>query len=366
MAGLRVTRAAAAAQHPAAPPTSPGETVNQFTGSAGQLMQAGSVGTVVFNSTPEPAEHLAAPSWVRYLWEVGAPHAARFELRHLTHPQSNHISTYLLTRASTADTAAALTATLRQALPAPLLGHPVDNDDELRWTLSPFHPNTADVVEIGKTITASRTTRGDSPNPWLAAVTPWRAAPAETWTRLWSTLASSPTPILLSVGLLPFRVGEGLRANLAARAIELDYLARTGPSPTGGVFGKPRPPDQFAVAATEVLTDAVHRYTDRVFQTRVTLAGATPLPAWLTHQAAEAVSPGANTPGLHSRPATVVHPSPTDRPTAWHNATTLDFRQLTPTETLPPEAIGPVERRLLAITDLDEAAAALRAPRDLG
>ncbi|MFI9387182.1 hypothetical protein [Kutzneria sp. NPDC052558] len=361
-AALRIRPAEPSSDAPeTAPPSGGGGQVsNTASGYADTLVQAGSIGALTINDRPE---HAPDPTpWLRAVWSLGFPRQARVELRFLRCPGSQGIRAYLLVRAPEPAAAADMISQLRQYLPGNLLGVPVTDLASLHGVLAPFQPDPSGIAEIGKCVTAQRTTRADATTPWLAVVTPWRRHDGTSWSRVWAELAAQPASALVSVGLLPFRVGDNLKLNLQARAAEMAYLAQPGPSPTGAVFGAGRAPDQFALAAAPVLAEAVSRYVDEAFQIRVSIAAARPLPPHFVHQLAQAVSPGHPTAGLSGRPATVLRPSGPESLTAWRNITDLRFDPLPSSRALPLGALSPLDQTLTAIATPDEAAAACQLP----
>jgi hypothetical protein len=302
--------------------------------------------------------------WLRALWQRAEAARAVVELRYLHDPASACLDAFLLVRTERADRHAALDAAWRlrddlmSGLPARVLAEPVGSDAELSGICTPFSPDPGGLVEIRKPLRVDRTTRADLGNPWLAAVLPWQ------WDNrsrvpLWRDLAGLPFRLLLSVGLIPYRIGPALRRLMADRATMMATLASPGPSLTHTVYGRPQPADQFAAQVYPVLTDAIGRYTDIAFQVRVSLAADRPLPAHLAERVADAISPRG--PGVG---AVAVRPDPREGEIAWRNVTALNFDPL-PTAHLqgcPPDAIGELERTLGAIADIDEAAAAFRLP----
>ncbi len=364
VASVAALRIRPAAQPPAGTVTAPppdidGQVANVLSGSATNVVQAGSIGTVTLEARSEEAPPDPTP-WLRAVWNLAAWRQARVELRFLRPVGSQGVQAYLLVRAPGPDAAVDVTVQLCQHLPAYLRGVPVTDQALLHGVLAPFRPDPAGVAEIGKCVTARRTSRGDATTPWLTAVTPWRRH-GSAWPRIWADL---PAATLVSVGLLPFRVGDNLKLNLQARAAEFGYLAQPGPSPTSTVFGAGRAPDQFALAAAPVLADAVGRYTDEVFQIRVSVASAHPLSDHFAHRLAQAISPGRPDTGLAGRPATVLRPLGPESLVAWRNITELGFDPLPScrAQGLPPEALGPLDQALTAIASFDEAAAACHLP----
>jgi hypothetical protein len=288
------------------------------------------------------------------------------ELRYLTRPGDAHLDGYLVVRAAAEDEdeAARRAATLRDrvvVLPGHAAASPVTDEAEVIRVLDPFPVHHNGIAEVCKRVTVQRTTRDDALRPWLTAVTPLYNQ-RRPWDDLWSELAALPYHAMLSVGLAPVEVGRGLRTHLAARTAELARLATHGPSPTAG-WRVPRPPDEFAAAAADLMSDAVRRYTDRAFRLRVTIAAERPVPGVLGELVADTISARTTHHGFAGAPPVVVRPDPADVPTAWHDITALDVapssRHL---QSHPPEAIGDLERALSALVDLDEAAAAFRLP----
>lgn len=362
-AASRMTGATAAGEHPQAPdlpvPVGGSSTHNTFDGTARTVIQAGSVGQLHVH------QHGDAPDdrpWLRALWTRAEPDRAVVELRYLHDPGSSRLDAFLIVRCERPDRNAAADAAdrLRSDL-STTRAEPVTSDRTLSGILSPFQPHSDGLVEIRKPLRAARTTRGDSGNPWLAAVIPWRRGNGER-DPLWRDLAALPFRSMLSVGLTPYRIGPGIRKLLADRAAMLARLASPGPSLTYSVYGGSQPADQFAVHAHPLLMDAVGRYADIAFQIRVSVAAAGPLPEQFAELVAAAISPPGT--GFAGAPAAVVRPGPQERDTAWRNVTALNFDPL-PAAHLQghaPEAIGELERTLGALADIDEAAAAFRLP----
>ncbi|WP_157440238.1 hypothetical protein [Actinokineospora inagensis] len=333
---------------------------NEHSGSAATVMQVGQLhGGIHFHE----GEALAPDDsvWLRSAWETLGDSA--MEIRYLT-TGSSTLDAYLVvrTQASSRDAAEARVTSLRSRLAVPPhcgAAVPVADKTETHAVLDPFP--AASIVEIRKRITVQRATRHDAVSPWLSAVIPF-AYRRQPWDALWSALAAVPFRAMLSIGLAPYRIGPGLRSHLAARAAEFTRLAQRGPSPTG-VWSNPRPPDEFAVAAAPLVADAVRRYVDRAFLTRVTLAADHPVPALLAELAAVTISPPTPNSGFVGAGPVVTPLSPPEHPTAWNNVTALNFTPLPAhLQGHPPETIGDLERTLSTITDLDESAAAFRLP----
>ncbi|RLK58953.1 hypothetical protein CLV68_3434 [Actinokineospora cianjurensis] len=335
-------------------------THNEHSGSASTVVQVGNVagGVHLYSGEALAPDHSA---WLRSAWAYLA--GAVMEMRYVA--RAGRVEGFLVVRAEGADRDEVEQQVVRLrvclgTMPGQVISVPVRDEARTREVLAPFEPRGG-VVEVRKRLTAHRTSRDDASSPWLAAVTPftYRRQP---WEPLWSAMAGLPFRTMLSVGLAPFTIGPGLRSHLAARATEFSRLAQVGPPPTG-VWSAYRPPDEFAAAALPLVADAVRRYTDQAFLTRVSLAGEQPVPSVLAELAANTVSPPERNAGFVGASPKVETLDHADTATAWHNLTTLNFAPLsTYAQEHPPGAIGEVERVLVSITDIDEAAAVFRLP----
>ncbi|WP_285608684.1 hypothetical protein [Actinokineospora globicatena] len=340
------------------PPLGDPRTRNEHSGPAGLVVQVGQL-TGGLHVNDRPASAPDDSGWLRSAWSHLA--GSVMEMRYLAGPGC--VEGFLLVRSegTSGEEAEKRVVDLRAALQV-MPGHahavPVTDEAETRRVLAPVRPQGG-VVEVRKRVTTHRTGRVDADSPWLAAVTPLRYRRVE-WAPLWAAMADLPFRTMLSVAVSPFAVGPGLRSHLAARVAEFGRLARQGPPPTG-VWSAPRSPDGFAVAALPLVTDAVRRYTDRVFLTRVSLAGEEPVPGVLAELAAETMSPREANRGFLGASPTVETLDHADSATACHNLSTLNFAP-TSAPGVPSEAIGEVERVLSSITDIDEAAAVFRLP----
>ncbi|SER27273.1 hypothetical protein [Actinokineospora terrae] len=263
-------------------------THNEHAGSAGTVVQVGHVagGVHLYAGEALAPDH---SEWLRSAWAYAT--GAVMEMRYIT--RAGRVEGFLLVRAEGAEREEVEQQVIRLrsclgAMPGHSTAVPVRDKAETCEVLAPFEPRGG-VVEIRKRLTAHRTSRDDASSPWLAAVTPF-AYRRQPWEPLWSAMAGLPFRAMLSVGLAPFTIGPGLRSHLAARATEFGRLAQVGPPPTG-VWSAYRPPDEFAVAALPLVADAVRRYTDQAFLTRVSLAGEQPVPTVLAELAANTISP---------------------------------------------------------------------------
>jgi hypothetical protein len=350
----------------------PATTHNEHFGQATVVVQAGDLrGGVHLHGDTQPAPAPDDTAWLRSCWEAAAATGATIEMRYLTRPSDTSLDGFLVVRAEGADRddATSRVASLRQqvcVLPGHVAATPVTDEDETHRVLEPFRAHGEGIVEVRKRLTVHRTTRDDARTPWLAAVTPLFYQ-RQSWDPLWSAMAALPFHAMLSVGLVAYPVGAGLRAHLAARTAELARLARHGPPLTAG-WSVPRHPDEFAVAAHALMSEAVRRYTDKAFLVRVSVAADRPVPGFLAELVTNTISAPSPNHGFAGAPPVVIRPEPADQPVAWDNITALNFAPLSAySQGHPAEAVGDLEQVLSAIVDLDEASSAFRLPyRGLG
>ncbi|HJP77318.1 MAG TPA: hypothetical protein VJ914_23825 [Pseudonocardiaceae bacterium] len=352
------------------PPAPPAQASGQYISGTvhGPAVQARDIhGDIIYHLGKD---HAAAPDllpWLGALWQTGADTGAAVELRLLNHADRT-LTAYFLCRATAPDQTAAIAfaAHLRDALAPALPGltpTAIETQPRLSAVLEPFVPHQHGIVEIRKRLTVSRCLRNDTLLKFLAVVTPL-AGGGTSWPDVWANLAAFPAPALLSVRLEPFRVGPGLRANLAAWAREFARLAVPGPPPNP-TWPKPRAADPFAASTKKLYESAVDRYTERVFRIRMSLAASVPMSDDAAQLLANTISAPQAGVGFTGDAPVIVRPrTPEHAMTAWRNITALNADPIGPMapECLPEESIGDVARALVTTADIHEAAAVFRPP----
>lgn len=324
-------------------------------------------GNVVINLGEQRAAGPDLLPWLGALWQACADTGAAVELR-LLNNADHTLTAYLLWRAAAQEQSAALAAVtrLRDSLSAALpqvTATPVLATSRLGAVLEPFVPHQSGIVEIRKRVTVARSTRTDTPIPWLAAVTPL-AGGGTSWQPVWAKLAAFAAPALLTVRLEPFRIGPGLRAHLAEWASEFARLAVPGPPPNP-TWPKPRPADPFAATARAEFASAVDRYIERAFRIRISLAASVAMTDDLAQLLANTISPPRPDTGFLGDAPTIIWPgSPEHAMTAWRNITALNadpIGRVAPAG-FPEDSVGDVARALTTIADIHEAASVFRPP----
>lgn len=367
-AHLAPVRPPAAAPAPASPAPPSSFRGQHFGGTATNVVQSRDIhGNIVFNLGDRQDAPPELVSWLGAYWHSCVDIGATVELRLLNHADRT-LSAYLLCRVSAQEQTAAIAtaARLRDTLPAglpQLTATPVLARSRLSGVLEPFVPHQQGIAEIRKRLTVARSTRTDTPMPWLAVVTPL-AGGAGSWQGIWANLAAFPAPVLLSVRLEPFRIGPGLRAHLAEWAGEFARLAVPGPPPNP-TWPMPRPADPFAVTTKHLFASAVDRYTERAFRIRVSLAASVAMSDDAAQLLANTISPPQPGAGFVGDAPVIIRPrTPQHAMTAWRNITALNADPIGPVapEGLPEESIGDVARALVTTADIHEAASVFRPP----
>jgi hypothetical protein len=339
---------------PAGPPvqapveSTPGGWTNEFSGTAHTVVQFRDAKDIHIHQADRPPPD--DRPWFLALGRIAL--SAHVELRYLHEPGLPRPSVFLAVRASAPDRSAVIEVTrgLRTGLadlPPRCHARPVESDAELRTVLDPFTP--ASLVEVRKRLSVARPIRTDTRLGWLSTVRPFgRSDPA--WAQFLTGFGALPHRAMLSVGLAPFRIGDGLRTNLAYRVRELTRLARPGPPPTG-TWSVGRDPDPAAAEAVPVYADAERRYAELAFRTRVSLAAEAAIPDTLTESLLGAVAP-----------AVALRPGGDEAATAWRNVTGLAFDPLPVAyaQGAPPQ--DDLVGTLGSIVDVGEAAALFRFP----
>lgn len=326
---------------------------------------------------PEPERYAKAvaaeTAWLAGQWDTaGAP---RFELRYRSDPQTRRLDAALLGRVWTRTPEEAREAGLalrsRLAdLPRHVHAQPLTEDEAVGARLDPFAPHPDGLLEIRKRLRSALPNRPDAGVRYYLAVQPFSAA-APPWEPLWQSMIGQPSPVMLSVVLEPYAVGQPLEVLLNELATQYGRLGTPGQMPEGlWSPGVPLAPDAFAVDAARLFADAARRYSARAFRIRVTLASPAPLPDSLAELLATTISPPERTGDAAALTATfrgaahvVVRPAPHELAAAKADLARLDLSRWDAQYVVDLPELPPPGLRLLAeLVDPREASAALRLP----
>jgi len=299
-------------------------------------------------------------AWLAAQWDAQSA-GSRFEVRYATGPGAAKVHAAFLVRSFAATPEEArgrAEERLRRAagpdgvLPAHVRARPIDSEPELRgWLGRPGQ--VGGFVEIRKHLSAGRITRGGATLGYAVCHGFFDSGAA--WDAWWRSFAALEFPAVLSVSLDPYDADSpAFRSLLQRRAAELEELARPGtPSPMNPYRV---PPDQAASTALPGYRRALARYAGRCFSVRMAVASAQPLPSPMVESLARTVS---SVPGA-ARPVQVA--------TAEFDQAVGEFRALG-APWLPrtyqlglPAELDPLDRVLLSLADVTEAASVLTLP----
>jgi hypothetical protein len=187
---------------------------------------------------------------------------------------------------------------------------------------------------------------------------------------VYSALAASRVPVVLSVAVLPMPVPHQFTQTLLTLATYYGRLAREGEQETGPYRGRTRlAPDAFAVDAEKTFHDFSRRLSKKAFALRIQVSAARQLPPGIVEAVADAVSPAERVGGLpeHQRAAAceVRRPaSVAERRLAEYNLNVINLGMLTGRQEIwgrqdPPD---PQLAMLGVLGDARDASCAFRFP----
>jgi hypothetical protein len=200
---------------------------------------------------------------------------------------------------------------VRAAVPRYVAATPVEDADAVAQLLSPLRGTPVDSAVITRRELIARPSRPDAGVSYYYSAVPFSQADSD-WSAVYTALAASPVPAVLSVALLPVPVPAQFSRTLQTLAGFYGRLAREGDVLSGPFRGGPagshrggRPgapflagsprlaPDPFAVEAEKAFRDYDSRLAGQAFALRIQVSAARRLPPGLVEAIAAAVSPGA-------------------------------------------------------------------------
>jgi Helicase HerA, central domain len=267
---------------------------------------------------------------------------AAYDLRVLVRPDSaTPLSVVLLGRvwgstdqSSLNDRSGELARHVQALLPRHVNGEIMDDQGRINRALSPFSFETPiDSATITKREEIALPTRPDAKVAYYFSVVPFTWVEND-WTNVYSALAASPVPLVLSVGVIPLELPAAFSQRLQAIATHYGRLASEDQREGGLFYGTQRiPPDAFARDAERTFSDYARRYRGRAYALRVQVAAEERLPPGALEAVAAAISPPESEPGsqlererAHSAYEIRRVASDYDRQLAEWNLRTVDFR----------------------------------------
>jgi hypothetical protein len=187
--------------------------------------------------------------------------------------------------------AESLRARVRAAVPRHLTASPVEDADAVARLLSPFAGASADSAVIARHELIAAPSRPDAGVSYYYSAVPFNLSGSD-WSAVYSALAASQVPVVLSVAVLPMPVPPQFAQTLLTLANYYGRLAREGEQETGPYRGRARlAPDAFAVDAEKTFHDFSRRLSKKAFGLRIQVSAARQLPPGIVEAVADAVSP---------------------------------------------------------------------------
>jgi hypothetical protein len=222
---------------------------------------------------------------------------------------------------------------LRASLPRHVTGTPVAAEAAVQELLQPFPDGTAESAVITRHELIGRPQRPDAGVAYYFSTVPFNWADND-WSAVYSALAASPEPLVVSAAVLPVRVPDPLSHQLSALTTLYMRLAREDQQEAGLYYGRQKlTPDAFAVDAEQTFRDFARRLNQKAFALRIQVTAPGRLPPGIVEAVAAAISPSDPDQGSHlereraasayevRRPA-----NPSQHRAAELNLSTLDFR----------------------------------------
>jgi hypothetical protein len=187
--------------------------------------------------------------------------------------------------------AESLRAQVRAAVPRHVTASPVEDADAVARLLSPFAGASADSAVVTRHEMIAAPARPDAGVSYYYSAVPFNLS-GNDWSAVYSALAASRVPVVLSVAVLPMPVPPQFAQTLLTLANYYGRLAREGEQETGTYRGRTRlAPDAFAVEAEKTFHDFSRRLSKKAFALRIQVSAARQLPPGIVEAVADAVSP---------------------------------------------------------------------------
>ncbi|HET9079710.1 MAG TPA: DUF87 domain-containing protein [Trebonia sp.] len=266
--------------------------------------------------------------------------------------------------------AESLRTQVHAAMPRHVTAAAVENAGEVARLLSPFGGTPADSAVITRHELISLPSRPDAGVSYYYSAVPFNWSDND-WSAVYSALAQSPVPVVLSVAALPMKVPPQFAQTLLTLATFYGRLARDGETPGALYLGRQRlAPDAFAVDAEETFHDYSRRLSQKAFALRIQVSAAKRLPPGIVEAIAGAISPAERAGSFpeHQRAASaydVRHPAGVaERRLAEYNLNVINFGMLAGRAEIwgRPDPPDPQLAMLSVLGDARDAACAFRFP----
>jgi hypothetical protein len=220
------------------------------------------------------------------------------------------------------------------AIPRHVTATLVEDGDAVARLLTPFRGVAVDSAVITRHELIGLPSRPDARVSYYYSAVPFNWSDND-WSAVYSALAASPVPVILSVAVLPMIVPPQFAQTLLTLATFYGRLAREGEQEAGLYHGRARfAPDAFAVDAEKTFHDFSRRLSQKAFALRIQVSAAKQLPPGIVETIAGAISPAERSgsflehraPSAYEvrRPASVA-----ERRLAEYNLNVINFGMLT-------------------------------------
>jgi hypothetical protein len=266
--------------------------------------------------------------------------------------------------------AESLRTQVHAAIPRHVTASPVEDAAAVARLLAPFAGTSVDSAVITRHELIGMPSRPDAGVSYYYSAVPFNWSDND-WSAVYSALAASPVPVVLSVAVLPMQVPPPFAQTLLTLATFYGRLARDGETSAGLYHGRQRlAPDAFAVDAEKTFHDFSRRLSQKAFALRIQVSAAKQLPPGIVETIAGAISPAERSGSFleHQRAASaydVRRPaSVAERRLAEYNLNVINFGMLTGRQEIwgrqdPPD---PQLAMLSVLGDARDAACAFRFP----
>lgn len=180
---------------------------------------------------------------------------------------------------------------VQAAMPRHVTATQVEDPATVARLLSPFAGAAVDSAVITRRELIGLPSRPDAGVSYYYSAVPFNWSDND-WSAVYSALAASPVPVVLSVAVLPMQVPPQFAQTLLTLATFYGRLAREGEQEAGLYRGRARlAPDAFAVDAEKTFHDFSRRLSQQAFALRIQVSAAKQLPPGIVETVAGAISP---------------------------------------------------------------------------
>lgn len=272
-------------------------------------------------------------------------------------------------RSSVAERAEELRSRVHAAMPRHVAATQVEDGAAVAKLLAPFPAGAVDSAVITRRELIGAPSRPDAGVAYYYSAAPFACSGSD-WSPVYSALAASQVPLVVSVAVLPMQVPASFSQMLQSLAAFYGRLAREEQQ-DGGLYyygRQPLAPDPFAVDAGRTFKDFHRRLAQKAFALRIQVSAARQLPPGIAETVAAAISPADRNGGSREQQAAACEvrrpASVAERRLAEYNLNVINFGPLTGRQEIwgrhdPPD---PQLAMLSVLGDTRDACCAFRFP----